>query len=131
MTFTHNWMSEIKRLLKPGGSVFVFSGWNNLKDILITLDKLGFITVNHLIWKYQAEKQFAGGNGTNKRLSGMTGKHVPSLPFHFILYKDGDEGLFQHGEGNFDASERCADLNAAHTSANPVNHFTGNVNADS
>jgi site-specific DNA-methyltransferase (adenine-specific) len=54
LSFTENWMSEVKRLLKPGGSMFVFSGWwNNLKDILITLDKLDFITVNHLVWKYQ------------------------------------------------------------------------------
>jgi site-specific DNA-methyltransferase (adenine-specific) len=53
LAFTHNWMSEVKRVLKDSGSMFVFSGWNNLKDILITLDDLGFITVNHLIWKYQ------------------------------------------------------------------------------
>ena len=53
LTFTHNWMGEVKRVLKESGSMFVFSGWNNLKDILITLDDLGFITVNHLIWKYQ------------------------------------------------------------------------------
>jgi site-specific DNA-methyltransferase (adenine-specific) len=53
LTFTENWMSEVKRVLKDSGSMFVFSGWNNLKDILITLDKLDFITVNHLVWKYQ------------------------------------------------------------------------------
>ena len=33
--------------------MYVFSGWNNLKDILMALDKLGFITVNHIVWKYQ------------------------------------------------------------------------------
>ncbi|MGC8982125.1 MAG: DNA-methyltransferase, partial [Minisyncoccia bacterium] len=33
--------------------MYVFSGWNNLKDILIALDEIGFITVNHIIWKYQ------------------------------------------------------------------------------
>ena len=32
---------------------YVFSGWNNLKDILIALDEEQFITVNHIIWKYQ------------------------------------------------------------------------------
>jgi site-specific DNA-methyltransferase (adenine-specific) len=53
LTFTENWMVQVKQLLKPSGSAFIFSGWNNLKDILITLDKLGFVTVNHLIWKYQ------------------------------------------------------------------------------
>jgi len=53
LAFTRNWMTEIKRVLKENGSMYVFSGWNNLKDILITLDDLGFTTVNHLIWKYQ------------------------------------------------------------------------------
>ena len=51
--FTLRWMSQAHRLLKESGALFVFSGWNNLKDILVAADELGFITVNHLIWKYQ------------------------------------------------------------------------------
>jgi site-specific DNA-methyltransferase (adenine-specific) len=51
--FTVNWMKEIYRVLKDTGSMYVFSGWNNLKDILMAIDYTGFITVNHIIWKYQ------------------------------------------------------------------------------
>jgi len=51
--FTLKWMKEVHRILKDSGSMYVFSGWNNLKDILIAIDELGFITVNHIIWKYQ------------------------------------------------------------------------------
>jgi len=51
--FTLGWMSEACRVLKPSGSMFVFSGWNNLKDILVAIDRLGLTTVNHIIWKYQ------------------------------------------------------------------------------
>lgn len=51
--FTLRWMKEVYRVLKDTGSMFVFSGWNNLKDILNAIDNLGFITVNHIIWKYQ------------------------------------------------------------------------------
>ncbi len=51
--FTVNWMKEAYRILKKTGSMYVFSGWTNLKDILNALDKVGFITINHLIWKYQ------------------------------------------------------------------------------
>jgi site-specific DNA-methyltransferase (adenine-specific) len=51
--FTLNWMKEVFRILKESGSMYVFSGWNNLKDILNVIDELGFITVNHIIWKYQ------------------------------------------------------------------------------
>jgi site-specific DNA-methyltransferase (adenine-specific) len=51
--FTLRWMKEVYRVLKKSGSVYVFSGWNNLKDILVAIDEIGFITVNHIIWKYQ------------------------------------------------------------------------------
>jgi site-specific DNA-methyltransferase (adenine-specific) len=51
--FTSKWVAEAHRVLKDSGSMFVFSGWNNLKDILIALDDAGFVTVNHIIWKYQ------------------------------------------------------------------------------
>ena len=33
--------------------MYVFSGWNNLKDILTALDDNNFTTINHIIWKYQ------------------------------------------------------------------------------
>ena len=32
--FTYQWMSQAIRTLKESGSMYVFSGWNNLKDIL-------------------------------------------------------------------------------------------------
>lgn len=51
--FTLSWMKEVYRVLKDSGSMYVFSGWNNLNDILTALDEIGFHTVNHIIWKYQ------------------------------------------------------------------------------
>jgi len=51
--FTNDWMRQVKRILKKSGSMYVFSGWNNLKDILTALDVNGFTTINHIIWKYQ------------------------------------------------------------------------------
>jgi len=51
--FTLDWMTAAARTLKPSGSFFIFSGWNNLKEILIAADSLGLTTVNHIIWKYQ------------------------------------------------------------------------------
>ncbi len=51
--FTLNWLREVRRVLKPTGSMYIFSGWNYLKDILIALDELDFTLVNHLVWKYQ------------------------------------------------------------------------------
>ena len=51
--FTNAWMREAYRILKKSGSMYVFSGWNNLKDILTALDDNNFTTINHIIWKYQ------------------------------------------------------------------------------
>ncbi|HUU76297.1 MAG TPA: site-specific DNA-methyltransferase [Methanoregulaceae archaeon] len=51
--FTLQWMEQAYRALSPSGSLYVFSGWNRLKDVLFALDFAGFITINHLIWKYQ------------------------------------------------------------------------------
>ena len=53
LEFTNSWLTEIQRILKPTGSAFVFSGWNNLKDILNALSDVGLETINHIIWKYQ------------------------------------------------------------------------------
>jgi len=35
--FTCDWMNETKRVLKDSGSMYIFSGWNYLKDILNAL----------------------------------------------------------------------------------------------
>ncbi len=51
--FTHRWMAQAFRVLRESGSMYVFSGWNHLRDILTAIDEVGFHTVNHLIWKYQ------------------------------------------------------------------------------
>lgn len=51
--FTAAWMQAAYRILKDTGSMFVFSGWNNLKDLLVAADDAGFVTINHIVWKYQ------------------------------------------------------------------------------
>jgi site-specific DNA-methyltransferase (adenine-specific) len=51
--FTRRWIEEAARVLSPTGSMYIFSGWNRLRDILEGIDTAGLTTVNHLIWKYQ------------------------------------------------------------------------------
>jgi site-specific DNA-methyltransferase (adenine-specific) len=51
--FTCRWLKEAYRVLSGSGSIYVFSGWNRLKDVLCGLDSAGFHTINHIIWKYQ------------------------------------------------------------------------------
>ncbi|NHJ01043.1 MAG: site-specific DNA-methyltransferase [Candidatus Heimdallarchaeota archaeon] len=51
--FTLSWLRGVWDVLKPTGSGFIFSGWNNLGDILNAISEVGFRLVNHIIWKYQ------------------------------------------------------------------------------
>jgi site-specific DNA-methyltransferase (adenine-specific) len=51
--FTRTWITEAARVLSPTGSMYIFSGWNRLRDILEGIDEAGLTTINHLIWKYQ------------------------------------------------------------------------------
>jgi len=51
--FTRHWIAEAARTLAPTGSMYIFSGWNRLRDILEGIDSAGLVTINHLIWKYQ------------------------------------------------------------------------------
>ncbi len=102
--FTRAWMEQVHRVLKETGSCFVFSGWNNLKDILVAADDVGLKTVNHIIWKYQF------GVATKRRFV--------TSHYHCLYYCKDDkkrrffpEGRFPKGSGgNGDGSARYRDM---------------------
>ena len=50
--FTLEWLTEAKRTLKKNGSIYVISGWSNLRHILNAMATLDFNVVNHVVWKY-------------------------------------------------------------------------------
>jgi site-specific DNA-methyltransferase (adenine-specific) len=50
--FSSKWITEAKRVLKPNGSMYIVSGWTNLKDILNVISDLDLFVINHIIWKY-------------------------------------------------------------------------------
>ncbi|MGI9249723.1 MAG: DNA-methyltransferase [Pseudohongiellaceae bacterium] len=50
--FSNQWIKEAERVLKPGGSMYIVSGYTNLIHILNALQKTDLIEVNHIIWKY-------------------------------------------------------------------------------
>lgn len=50
--FSLRWLAQAKRVMKPNASMYVVSGWTNLKDLLIAIDETELTTINHLIWKY-------------------------------------------------------------------------------
>lgn len=50
--FSKKWISQAERILKPGGSIYIISGYTNLLDILIPLRNSKLKEINHIIWKY-------------------------------------------------------------------------------
>ncbi|MEX0656109.1 MAG: site-specific DNA-methyltransferase [Nitrosopumilaceae archaeon] len=51
--FSYRWLKEAYRILKDSGSMFVFSGWTNIRDILNAICEVEFELINEIIWKYQ------------------------------------------------------------------------------
>ncbi|MFA6225954.1 MAG: site-specific DNA-methyltransferase [Methanoregula sp.] len=51
-TFSVNWIKEAERVLRPGGSIYIVSGYTNLIDILNALRQTRLKEINHIIWKY-------------------------------------------------------------------------------
>ena len=50
--FSLRWIKQAERILKPGGSIYIVSGYTNLFFILKALRKTNLKELNHIIWKY-------------------------------------------------------------------------------
>ena len=50
--FSLDWIRQAERVLKPGGSLYIVSGYTNLRHILNALAATALQEINHLIWKY-------------------------------------------------------------------------------
>ncbi|MFA7197961.1 MAG: site-specific DNA-methyltransferase [Methanoculleus sp.] len=50
--FSLNWIKEAERILKPGGSMYIVSGYTNLYHILHALRQTRLEEINHILWRY-------------------------------------------------------------------------------
>jgi len=50
--FSLDWIKQAHRILRPGGSIYIVSGYTHLRHILNALAETPLIERNHLIWKY-------------------------------------------------------------------------------
>ena len=51
--FTLDWLRQCRRALKDTGSIYLFSGYTKLLDVLTVIDWLNLKIQNQIIWKYQ------------------------------------------------------------------------------
>ncbi len=50
--FSSAWVAEAARVLRPGGALFVVSGYTHLYEVLGALRASPLVEVNHIVWKY-------------------------------------------------------------------------------
>jgi site-specific DNA-methyltransferase (adenine-specific) len=50
--FSNSWISEAERILRPGGSIYIVSGYTNLSKVLTALSRTELKLVNHIVWKF-------------------------------------------------------------------------------
>jgi site-specific DNA-methyltransferase (adenine-specific) len=50
--FSNKWIKEAERVLRPGGSIYIDSGYSQLRHILNALANTKLEERNHIIWKY-------------------------------------------------------------------------------
>ncbi len=50
--FSAQWIKEAARILRPGGSMYIVSGYTNLIDVLNAVRQTSLREINHIIWKY-------------------------------------------------------------------------------
>jgi len=65
-TFSKQWITECARVLRPGGSMYIVSGYTGLVSILNALHSTNLVEVNHLIAEYtfavNASKKWVSGH---------------------------------------------------------------------
>ena len=83
--FMKSLMSWSYMALKPSGSMWLLSGWNNLGTVLKAVEEAGFHVLNHCVWRYQF------GVFTKRR---FTTSHYHLL----LLVKDPDDYTFNKPE---------------------------------
>ena len=95
--FTENWIEQAERVLRPGGSIYIVSGYTNLRHILNALAATSLKEINHIIWKYNF-----GVYTKNKYISSH---------YHILFYeKPGGVRTFnkytRYGSGEYSADNK-------------------------
>ena len=87
--FTKQWLMEVKRLLKPDGSICVISGMQSIYEIGSILRELGYWVINDIIWqKSNPTPNFGGTRLNNSHETLIWAAKSKKSKFHFN-YKTG------------------------------------------
>ena len=76
--FSRQWIDQCCRVLRPGGSLYIVSGYTNLHHILNALHSTSLVEINHIIAKYSF------GVSTTKKFV--------SSHYHVLFWQKPDKG---------------------------------------
>ena len=95
--FTQKWINEAERVLKPGGSIYIISGYTNLVHILNSLNNTSLKQLNHIIWKYNfgvfTKNKFITSHYHILLYVKPGKKHTFNTEAFYSLYQKDDKGL--------------------------------------
>lgn len=99
LSFSFAWLTEVKRVLKPTGSVWVFGTYHNIGAINIAFQTLKIEIINEVIWyKRNAFPNLAGRRLTASHetlLWGHTGEKKREYYFDYKLSKEYSDSFDQ------------------------------------
>ena len=91
-SFTMGWIRQAERILRPGGSIYIVSGYTHLRHILNALHETSLEEINHIIWRYN--------------FGVFTSKKYISSHYHILFYaKPGGKRTF-NTQCRFSLSEK-------------------------
>lgn len=93
--FTVQWLSQVKRILKPTGSLWVIGTYHNIFRIGKALQDLGFWIINDIIWrKTNPMPNFKGTRFTNahETLIWCTAEKTGKYQFNYESLKNLNDG---------------------------------------
>ncbi len=90
--FSRSWIREAARVLRPGGSIYIVSGYTHLGAIISALEENRLSLVNHIIWKYP--------------FGVFTRRKFVSSHYHILFYEKPGHSRTFHLESRFGLDEK-------------------------
>lgn len=93
--WTKEWLSEVRRVLKPNGSICLISGMQSIYEIGSILRELGYWVINDIIWmKSNPTPNFGGTrlNNSHETLIWATKSKKSKFTFHYKTAKEMNGG---------------------------------------
>ena len=82
--FTHDWLGEARRVLKPAGTLWVIGSYHNIFRVGVAVQDLGYWILNDVIWrKSNPMPNFRGTRFTNAHETLIWASRDPGAKYRF------------------------------------------------